>query len=79
MRTDMVHEDPVVGDKNKGAFERQQKFFKPFDCVQIQVVCRFVKQKHIRAGYKDTGELRPFTPAAGKLAQAERPFAFIET
>ena len=37
------------------------------------------KQKHIRAGYKDTGELRPFTPAAGKFAQAERPFAFIET
>ncbi len=45
---DPVEKVTVVADDNIGFIIRFQKIFKPFDCVDIEVIRRLIQQKHVR-------------------------------
>ena len=56
MGADFIKEITVVRHHDNGIFKVNQKFLKPCDGVQIQVVGRLVQKKDIRVAEKRLGK-----------------------
>ena len=55
-RRHLVEKGSVVGDEYDTAAELNQQILKPLNRVQVEMVRRFVEQKHIRLAYKGLRE-----------------------
>ena len=54
---DAVEEPAIVADDQRATGKVIQRFFQRPQCIDIEVVCRFVKKQHICAGLQHFGEV----------------------
>ena len=63
-----VEEVAVVGNQQQGARIAFQPLFEPDDCVEVQVVGRFVEQQQIRGAHQCLCQIQTHPPATGEIA-----------
>ena len=68
-RGQALQESTVVRDKQHGALEVLDGFFKPGNGADVQVVGRFVEQQQVRLGHQGLGQQHATTPAAGQFGE----------
>ena len=69
-RGDPVEETAVMGDEKTGGGSGIEKFFDPFDSIDVEVVGRFIEQEEIGGGNDGFGEGDPPFFATGKVGAA---------
>ena len=74
----IVEEFAVVRDQQNGTAEILQVSLEPFDRLDVKVVCRFVKQQHIRSAEEDLGKLDTHVPALAESLRLAREFVVLE-
>ena len=66
MRRDAVQKPAIMGDDHGAAGEIVERLFQCAQCVDVEVVGRFVEEEQIGALLQDLGELDAVTFAAGQ-------------
>mmetsp|Transcript_41348 Transcript_41348/g.89614 ORF Transcript_41348/g.89614 Transcript_41348/m.89614 type:complete len:325 (-) Transcript_41348:1341-2315(-) len=61
-----VHELSVVGHNNHRQVLLSEILLNPFDCLQVQVICRLVQQQDIRPEHEDLANANPHLPSAAE-------------
>ena len=61
MRCDPVEKPAIVADHNRTAGKFFQRFFQRAQRVDIQIICRFVKQQQIGPAFQHTRQMHTVT------------------
>ena len=73
-----IEKVPVVGNYYERSGVALQKLFQPFDRSDVEMVCRFIQQEHIRFRQQQTGQAQTILLTARKFFSFELPGIAIE-
>jgi hypothetical protein len=65
-----IEELAVMRDHDERTRIAVQPVFEPDDCIEVEVVRRFVEQQQVRTAHQRLREIQPHAPAARKAAHA---------
>ena len=75
-RGDIIQKTAVVGNHNQAAFKRFKQVFQPNNCVNVQMVGRFIQQQYIRLLHPSLRQGDTLFLTAGEVADF---FVFRQT